>query len=100
MTIDVTLVRQLLEGQFPQWADLPIEPVEPGGKDNRTFRLGEEMSVRLPSAERYVEHVRIGHEWLPRAEPSPAAADTGAGGRGLPGPGYPWPWTVNRWIEG
>jgi hypothetical protein len=24
---DVSLVRQLLAAQFPQWADLPIEPV-------------------------------------------------------------------------
>jgi hypothetical protein len=24
---DVALVRRLLAGQFPQWADLPIEPV-------------------------------------------------------------------------
>ncbi len=24
---DVALTRRLLEGQFPQWAELPIEPV-------------------------------------------------------------------------
>jgi len=50
--INVPLVRQLVSAQFPQWADLPIKPVEFDGWDNRTFRLGEEMSVRLPSAER------------------------------------------------
>lgn len=52
--IDVALVRRLLATQFPDWAALPIEPVYPGGWDNRTFRLGSDMSVRLPSAAAYV----------------------------------------------
>ncbi len=51
--INVSLVRQLVSAQFPQWAGLPIKPVKVDGWDNRTFRLGEEMTVRLPSAERY-----------------------------------------------
>jgi aminoglycoside phosphotransferase (APT) family kinase protein len=33
--IDVTLVKQLIRTQFPQWAELPISPVENGGWDNR-----------------------------------------------------------------
>ena len=49
--IDVSLVRRLLADQFPRWARLPITPAVPQGWDNRTFRLGENMSVRLPSAE-------------------------------------------------
>lgn len=49
--ISVSLVGRLVREQFPQWADLPIEPVEFDGWDNRTFRLGEEMIVRLPSTE-------------------------------------------------
>jgi len=49
---DVALVRRLLAAQFPQWADLPVTPVELDGWDNTTFRLGEEFAVRLPSAER------------------------------------------------
>ncbi|HLW73145.1 MAG TPA: hypothetical protein VKR54_03785 [Candidatus Babeliales bacterium] len=49
--IDITLVHQLIATQFPQWAHLPIKSVEPGGWDNRTFRLGEHMGIRLPSAQ-------------------------------------------------
>ncbi len=55
--INTSLVRYLVRTQFPQWANLPIRPVEPGGWDNRTFRLGEQMSVRLPSAAGYVSQV-------------------------------------------
>jgi aminoglycoside phosphotransferase (APT) family kinase protein len=55
--IDVALVKLLIRTQFPQWAELPISPVENGGWDNRTFRLGDCMSVRLPSAPYYVAQV-------------------------------------------
>jgi hypothetical protein len=55
--ITVDLVRSLIEEQFSQWSDLPVRPVELDGWDNRTFRLGDETSVHLPSAERYVAQV-------------------------------------------
>ena len=48
--IDVSLVSRLLAAQFPQWANLPIEPVHSAGTDNAIFRLGDEMSVRLPKS--------------------------------------------------
>lgn len=48
VAIDEALVRRLLAAQFPQWADLPISPVPVSGMDNATYRLGEDMSVRLP----------------------------------------------------
>jgi aminoglycoside phosphotransferase (APT) family kinase protein len=51
--IDVSLVRELVAAQFPHWADLPIRPVERSGWDNRTFHLGEHMTVRLPSGAAY-----------------------------------------------
>ena len=46
--IDVTLVRRLIEAQFPNWADLLVEPVEPGGRDNRTFASAT-TTVCLPA---------------------------------------------------
>jgi hypothetical protein len=46
-------VKRLIHTQFPEWAELPVVPVENGGWDNRTFRLGDKMSVRLPSASAY-----------------------------------------------
>ncbi len=49
--IDVSLVRRLIATQFPQWADLPIKPIEFGGWDNRTFHLGEHMTVAYPAAQ-------------------------------------------------
>lgn len=65
MLIDADLVRRLVASQFPHWAHLPVEAVVSGGWDNRTFHLGDEMSVRLPSAEGYALQVQKEQQWLP-----------------------------------
>ena len=64
---DITpeLVSRLVATQFPQWAGLRVRPVDADGVDNATFRLGDDMSVRLPSAESYVGQVDKEHRWLP-----------------------------------
>jgi len=99
LEIDVSLVRRLLV-QFPQWADLSVKRVEVDGWDNTTFRLGEDLSVRLPSAQAYAGQVEKEHRWLPRLAallplsiPVPLAM-------GVPANGYPWHWSVYRWLEG
>lgn len=98
--VDARLVTRLVALQFPQWAGLPIGAVEPNGWDNRTFRLGPDLLVRLPSAERYVAQVRKEHSWLPilashlpLSIPIPVAM-------GEPAAGYPWNWSVYRWLDG
>lgn len=50
MEISNETVRQLIREQLPQWAELDVTPVLEQGNDNRTFRLGEGLTVRLPSA--------------------------------------------------
>lgn len=94
------LVSGLIADQFPEWAGLPVWPVEAGGIDNRTFRLGQTMSVRLPSASSYREQVDKEHRWLPvLAAQLPLPVSTPLA-TGVPGRGYPWPWSVYRWIDG
>jgi aminoglycoside phosphotransferase (APT) family kinase protein len=100
IAIDVPLVRALITGQFPQWADLPIAPVIPGGVDHRTFRLGSRLLVRLPSAEGYAVQVEKEQRWLPRlaaALPVPIPVPVARGG---PGHGYPFDWSVYGWLDG
>uniref|UniRef100_UPI0031580533 aminoglycoside phosphotransferase family protein n=1 Tax=Micromonospora sp. S4605 TaxID=1420897 RepID=UPI0031580533 len=98
--IDVGLVRRLVAAQFPRWADLPVRPVAVGGWDNRTFHLGDRMTVRLPCGAGYALQVAKEQRWLPvlaprlpLTVPTPLAA-------GEPGAGYPHPWSVYRWIDG
>jgi aminoglycoside phosphotransferase (APT) family kinase protein len=100
VAINTTLVRQLVSEQFPQWADLPITPVEYGGWDNRTFHLGADMSVRLPSAAGYAAQVDKEQRWLPQLAPHLPLRIPVPLARGVPGAGYPWPWSVYRWLDG
>ena len=67
--IDAALARRLVDGQFPQWSDLPIAPVAFDGWDNRTFRLGSELTVRLPSGSWYAQQVEKEQRWLPVLAP-------------------------------
>jgi aminoglycoside phosphotransferase (APT) family kinase protein len=94
------LVRSLIEQQFPQWASLQIVPVEPGGWDNRTFRLGNEMAVRLPSAEYYAAQIEKEQRWLPWLAPQLPFTVPVPLALGTPGAGYPWRWSIQKWIEG
>jgi len=98
--IDATLVKQLIRAQFPKWAALPVAPVENGGWDNRTFRLGDSMSVRLPSALAYVAQVEKEHRWLPALRPHLPLRIPVPLGLGAPGAGYPWPWSIYAWLDG
>ncbi len=100
VTIDVTLVRNLIRNQFPAWSDLPVEPVAAGGWDNRTFHLGDEMSVRLPSAAWYAAQVDKEQEWLPKIAPGLSLAIPRPVAMGVPDKSYPWNWSIYQWIGG
>ena len=98
--IDAALVRRLIATQFPQWRDLSVTPVAVDGWDNRTYRLGAEMSVRLPTAASYAPAVEKEDRWLPILAPSlPVAVPTPVA-TGQPGEGYPFCWSVRPWLGG
>jgi len=98
--IDAGLVRRLIAAQFPQWSSLPVTPVEVDGWDNRTYRLGEDMTVRLPTAAGYAPAVAKEHEWLPRLAAALPVAVPPILAIGVPGEGYPFPWSVRGWLPG
>ncbi len=100
MNIDASLVARLIAAQFPQWAHLPVRSVELSGWDNRTFRLGEELSVRLPSADWYATQVDKEQRWLPVLAPRVPLPIPTPVARGVPGEGYPYSWSVLRWLDG
>lgn len=98
--IDAGLVRRLIAAQFPHWADLPVRPVTLDGWDNRTFRLGEEMTVRLPSAAGYAPQVDKEHRWLPVLAPQLPLPIPASLACGTPGEGFPFRWSVRSWLKG
>lgn len=98
--VDAALVQALVARQFPHWADLPVRPVDRGGWDNWTFRLGSELSVRLPSAAEYALAVEKEHRWLPRLSPLLPLPIATSVAIGAPDADYPFAWSVRRWIDG
>ncbi|MGN8048289.1 aminoglycoside phosphotransferase family protein [Curtobacterium sp. 22159] len=98
--IDAALVERLVARRFPAWAHLPVREVEHQGWDNRTYRLGDDLSVRLPSAAGYVAAVEKEQAVLPFLAPRLAVAVPEPVALGIPDDAYPFPWSVRRWIEG
>ena len=99
LEIDEPLVRSLLEDQARDLAGLPLREVAYGW-DNVIYRLGDDLTVRLPR--RAVAAVLIEHEqrWLPELAPAlpvPIPAPVVAG---VPALGYPWHWSVTPWFDG
>lgn len=97
---DAALVGRLLAAQFPQWAGLPLSPVESAGTDNALYRLGDTQAVRLPRIGWAVDQVEKEHRWLPRLAPSLPLTIPVPLAMGAPGEGYPWNWSIYRWLSG
>lgn len=100
MNINTALAQALINEQFPHCADKKITPVLPGGWDNRTFRLGDDMLIRLPSGAAYADKVAKEQHWLPLLAQSLKLEIPAPVAMGKPSELYPWPWSVYRWIEG
>ncbi|WP_345561779.1 aminoglycoside phosphotransferase family protein [Nonomuraea rosea] len=96
--IDTDLVNRLVRTQCPDLMG-PLTAVA-NGWDNVIYRLGTDLSVRLPRRRAAVDLIVNEQRWLPVlagyvqvALPVPVRA-------GVPGEGYPWPWTVAPWFDG
>lgn len=100
MDIDVKCVRKLVDTQFPKWANLTINPVKHGGNDNRTFHLGEEMAVRLPSHKSYEPQIEKEAKWLLKLARHLSLPITSPVGKGKTTREYPYVWSINTWIDG
>lgn len=94
------LVGRLVAEQFPQWAGLPIGPVRSAGTDHAIYRLGEDMSVRLPLRPSAASQVEKEQLWLPRLAPHLPCPISRPLGLGAPGQGYPFAWSVCAWLPG
>jgi len=98
--MDAPFVRRMVADQFPKWAGLPVRPIATAGWDNMSFRLGDQMIVRLPSAVEYSVQVEKEQRWLPRLAPSLPLPIPTPLAVGEATSGYPWRWSIYRWIEG
>lgn len=100
-TMDVTAaaVRRLIRRQRPDLAGLSLLRIA-NGWDNATFRLGDELAVRLPRRAEAVPLILHEQRYLagiagrlPVAVPVPVHA-------GEPTSDFPWPWSIVPWVHG
>jgi aminoglycoside phosphotransferase (APT) family kinase protein len=99
IAVDERLVRKLLASQYPHYSNHPLSFCGEGW-DNFTFRLGDDLAIRLPRRKVAVslllnEQRCLGliAPSLPLPVPAPLAI-------GEPGSGFPWRWSIIPWIEG
>jgi aminoglycoside phosphotransferase (APT) family kinase protein len=100
LELDETLVRELLTEQFPEWTGLPLRRIEPSGTVNAIFRLGDELSVRLPRRDGPAEPGSTELDWLPRLAPQLPIEVPVPVAQGRPNESYPWFWEIHTWVEG
>lgn len=100
LEIDESLVRRLLAEQFPQWRALPLQRAPMSGTDHAIFRLGDELSVRLPRRAGTHEPGEKERMWLPKLAPLLPFAVPVPVARGRPASGYPYAWAVHTWVAG
>ncbi|CRH20648.1 aminoglycoside phosphotransferase family protein [Carnobacterium maltaromaticum] len=100
MDITVDLAKKLIFKQFPQWSHLEIKPVKNSGHDNRTFHLGDDLTIRLPSGKEYEPQIQKEAKWLPVLAQPLSLPITAPVAKGKPTPEYPLAWSINRWLVG
>lgn len=100
LEVDEPVVRRLLAEQFPQWADQSLRRVEAGGTDHIIFRLGDDLSIRLPRFEGLAEPDSKEAAWLPKLAPLLPVDVPVPVAQGRPGYGYPCFWQVHTWVQG
>lgn len=98
--IDRALAARLLVEQHPHLAARPISRLDVQGTDNVVFRLGDDLSLRLPRKPSAVPGVLVELEWLPRLAPQLPLPVPDPIARGEPSDAYPFPWSVCRWVHG
>lgn len=99
LPVDTALVASLLRRDRPEWAELPITEIG-AGTDNRMFRLGGDLLVRMPRTVDKATSLRKEHEWLPRLAPFLTLCVPEPVHAGTASVEHPIDWAVYRWIEG
>jgi aminoglycoside phosphotransferase (APT) family kinase protein len=98
--LNPNLARKLIAEQFPEYSNLPITDVEKQGHDNRTYRLGDHMLIRMPTSADYALNVPKEQELLLQLAnrlsfniPAPIKI-------GKPSADYPYPFSIYKWLSG
>ena len=93
-------MRTLLRRDAPALADRPLQRLEVAGSSNVTYRLGDDLAVRLPRQPGGTASITAETRWFRWLAPRLSVAVPEVVVIGEPGVGFPERWAVVRWIEG
>ncbi len=100
MEITLKVVEKLIHHQFPKYSHLTIQPVKHSGHDNRTFHLGNELLVRLPSGKDYAPQIEKEGLWLPFLSRQLTLPISTPVALGKSEEIFPFPWSINQYLKG
>ena len=97
--VDARLARRLLREQFPELAGLPLRRIG-SGWDTVVYRLGPDLSVRIPRRALGSQLVLTEQRWLPGLAPLLPLPVPVPVRCGQPGPTFGHPWSICRYVPG
>lgn len=97
--VDLHLVKELINEQFPEYAMLPISPANSKGTVNHIYRLGQEFYIRIPRVPDWGD-IEKDFRWLPYLAPHLTLRIPEPIAMGQPNDKYPASWGIYRWIDG
>lgn len=100
LEITTELAHKLIASQFPEYAHLPIRSVDKQGHDNRTYRLGEDLLIRMPTEQSYALKVPKEQDLLPKLAPHLSVNIPVPIKMGVASQAYPYPFSIYKWLPG
>lgn len=100
LSIDLGLVRRLVDRAFPQYAGCGLKPAGASGSSNVLFRLGDDLLVRLPRQPGGGASIDKEARWLPFVGARIAFTVPTIVGIGEPDLGYSERWAITQWLDG
>ena len=98
--IDITLVRELVDRAFPEYAEDDLRHLNESGSSNALFRLGNDKLVRLPRQPGGGASIDKEASWLPYVAARVTVEVPGVVGVGEPDLDYPERWAITTWLPG
>jgi aminoglycoside phosphotransferase (APT) family kinase protein len=98
--VTTAMVKTLIEKQFPQYKNVPVNEFDTTGTVNAIFRLGNKRYVRLPMLEIYADSILKEYKILPYLSEKLTLAIPHPIYLGIPDTVYPFHWGIYTWIDG
>lgn len=97
---DADLARRLLAEQCPEWAGLPLRQVTHHGTDHDVYRVGDDLSLRLPRTAWAAAQAEKEARLVPLLAPHVTLRLPVVHALGRPTSFYPYGWSVQSWLPG